>query len=463
MTELEQRVTKFRVKTLLHIATVIVLVFFVCCSPKSAFISESHFESKQRNIGLQPEGSVLQSPHHLSADTHGIIYVSDIEKGQILRFDTEGSFIGEFATDQNIIHPSGISNGQNFIAIIDDSRHQLLVFDKNGNTNWATNDKGQGLEQLFYPKSVAVNPENNNIFVADYGNLRIQEFSSAGIYIKSFIFRSPLHNINQAPRAIAIHKNELFALYPESLEIAVFNLHSTELLHSFSNQTIPQKPLANPKDICLNTDGYLFISDEGKNSIIVLDKQGELQDTINLANDGLHGSNQLEGIYCDALGNVYVTDKKNQRIITLAARTELRLTRQAQFAYEAGHMEDALSTCEKLLQINPQNSEAINIMENALRLMIGKALSEKNHLEAKKLLNQLLSFNPANKFALRRIRLLRWAENKGWMKYAFAGLTCFLLFFATLLTILDYLRQNKNLEPSEQNLEPSEQNLANGT
>jgi hypothetical protein len=84
-------------------------------------------------------------------------------------------------------------------------------------------------------------------------------------------------------------------------------------------------------------------------------------------------------------------------------------------------------------------------------MMITKALDEQDNLNAKKLLQRFLDFNPSNKFAQRRIRLLRWTENKGWMKYAFAGLTCFLLFFALLLTIIEHFYHRK---PNPENATP---------
>jgi tetratricopeptide (TPR) repeat protein len=243
----------------------------------------------------------------------------------------------------------------------------------------------------------------------------------------------------------------LFALYPESQEIGVFNLHTTEFLRTISNYNIREKPFISPKDLTISPDGYLFISDEGKNSIIVLNRQGEFQDIINISGDGSENNSQIEGINCDHFGNLYVADKKNQRVIMFAVRTELKLTRQAQINFNAGKLEEAIEVCENLLHLNPQNKEAVEMIENSLRMMITKALDEQDNLNAKKLLQRFLDFNPSNKFAQRRIRLLRWTENKGWMKYAFAGLTCFLLFFALLLTIIEHFYHRK---PNPENATP---------
>ena len=45
---------------------------------------------------------------------------------------------------------------------------------------------GRGNGQFNQPSGIAIDPTSHNIVVADYGNNRVQIFSSAGVYLSQF-------------------------------------------------------------------------------------------------------------------------------------------------------------------------------------------------------------------------------------------------------------------------------------
>ena len=64
---------------------------------------------------------------------------------------------------------------------------QILVYNENTRyqPKWSKCDRGSGDNQLYYPWGIATNPMNENIYVADQSNHRVQIFSREGEWIRS--------------------------------------------------------------------------------------------------------------------------------------------------------------------------------------------------------------------------------------------------------------------------------------
>ena len=64
---------------------------------------------------------------------------------------------------------------------------QILVYNENTRyqPKWSKCDRGSGDNQLYYPWGIATNPMNENIYVADERNHRVQIFSREGEWIRS--------------------------------------------------------------------------------------------------------------------------------------------------------------------------------------------------------------------------------------------------------------------------------------
>jgi tripartite motif-containing protein 71 len=66
------------------------------------------------------------------------------------------------------------------VYIADTLIDRISNFNSNGNfiTKWGSNGTGDG--QFFFPNDIGVDSRTGNVYVADYGNNRIQEFDSNG-------------------------------------------------------------------------------------------------------------------------------------------------------------------------------------------------------------------------------------------------------------------------------------------
>jgi RHS repeat-associated protein len=97
-------------------------------------------------------------------DSSGNIWVVDKENNRIEKFSSSGTFIQAMGF--------GVSNGEKAYEIC--------------TTTCKAGILGSGNGQFDKPSGISVNQSTGNVYVSDYGNDRIQEFSSSGTFIRTF-------------------------------------------------------------------------------------------------------------------------------------------------------------------------------------------------------------------------------------------------------------------------------------
>jgi DNA-binding beta-propeller fold protein YncE len=151
----------------------------------------------------------LDSPEGVAVDADGNVYVADpnvtgsTANDRLLKFDANGVFLdviaapgsssppipaGEVADPSSIaIAPSGdIYLTERYSNVNDRVSH----FDELGNIVGTWGDYGTGNGEFRTPKGIAVD-SLGDVYVADYGNDRIQKFTSAGNLITSWTVTNP--------------------------------------------------------------------------------------------------------------------------------------------------------------------------------------------------------------------------------------------------------------------------------
>ncbi|MGB9940271.1 6-bladed beta-propeller [Methanosarcina sp.] len=99
----------------------------------------------------------------------------------VAKWGSYGSSDGQFKT------PIGIDvDSLDNIYVADFGNHRIQKFDSNGNfiTRWGS--EGTGTGQFKYPRDVAVD-SSDNVYVAEERNNRIQKFDSNGNFINQWV------------------------------------------------------------------------------------------------------------------------------------------------------------------------------------------------------------------------------------------------------------------------------------
>ena len=131
----------------------------------------------------------LAFPSRLAIDSNDILYVTEPDNGRVQKFTTAGQFAGTIAEGQ-LSFPVGIdvdSSDNVYVAESGASGNpsQIDKFTSSGQfiTSWGSLGSDPG--QLNQPKGLTID-EDNNVYVADEFNNRIQKFDSNGNFITEF-------------------------------------------------------------------------------------------------------------------------------------------------------------------------------------------------------------------------------------------------------------------------------------
>ncbi len=187
--------------------------------------------------------------------------------------------------------------------------------------------EGSGNGQLSRPGGMARDKEGN-IWVVDYGNNRVEEFSSGGTFIRQFGSAGSGNGQFKYPAGIAIDgegnvwiadtgNNRLEKFSSTGTFIRVVELKSTEKQYRFDE----------PMDIVYSpVNSMLYVADAGNNGIRVFNMEGQVQSKIGTGS-GLPGTgpgqfSHPEGLAIDSSGDVWVADTDNNRVQELNSKGE---------------------------------------------------------------------------------------------------------------------------------------------
>lgn len=127
-------------------------------------------------------------PNGIVVDRDGTIYVAEALNHRIQKLTPEGSFIADWkGPDPGLYGPRKIAMGpgQSFY-VVDQGRSRIVRFDKDFKVLATWGGKGKGDGQFDDPTSVAVDPGSNKVYVADPRNQRIQVFDAIGKFLASW-------------------------------------------------------------------------------------------------------------------------------------------------------------------------------------------------------------------------------------------------------------------------------------
>ena len=271
----------------------------------------------------------------LAFDNNGSLYHVDVLNRVINKFDRNGTLLMSLGKDV-VRSPGGIvidSSGNIFIS---DKAEGIMKFDSNGEFIESLDNIGNGSNQYDSPRGIAMDP-TNNLYVADGTGHRIQVFDDNGTYLKTIgnvispENTSDLPNYNKMDPSLPwsyLHlpfdikldsQDNVFVADTVNNRIQKFDSEGNFLLNigRASDQRIGpfEGQFNRPRALAIGADDSVFVADTYYNRIQVFDNNGKFIKAFGSLGSEPGQFSSPSGIAIDkSTGNVYVADSGNGRI-----------------------------------------------------------------------------------------------------------------------------------------------------
>lgn len=254
-------------------------------------------------------------PNRISLSPDGLLYISESQHSRISIFRRDGTKVrsigmigsppfGYARTTGTAVH----SNGNIYVSTFASKVYRL---DKKGEVIASVGKEGTGNGEFKWADGIKI--FNDQLYVCDYGNSRINVFDLDLKFIRTFgkSTDGPGLLIHPADIALDTRGNVYVADY-SSHKVVVFSPEG-EYIAYFGGEGEEKGKLKNPVGIC-TTPHYVYVSEQGNNRISIFHTSGQFVGTLCKPGSGEGELNYPWGLAVDQDGFLFICDSKNSRI-----------------------------------------------------------------------------------------------------------------------------------------------------
>ena len=232
----------------------------------------------------QGDGQFLV-PYGLDVDTRGHVWVADRGNHRIQQFDSKGNFISKFGNEDS--HPSSklgkfdnprhveVDRNLKFVYVADSKNNRIQQFDLNGTFVRALGQLGDKTGEFNLPTTIEQDSKGN-FFVTERGNERIQKFDSNWNPILSWGSKGSYNNQFCHLEHLALDKHDnVYVTDPQSdpdcsMHARVLKFDSNgEFLAKFGSDGAGAGQLEDPEHLAVDINGDVYVSDRKNSKILV--------------------------------------------------------------------------------------------------------------------------------------------------------------------------------------------------
>ena len=196
----------------------------------------------------------------------GNIYIADINNHRVQVFSCNGDYL--FMFSEKMYHPIGICISLNKVIVTQCSSHCMNVYELRGKLVKSFGSEGNGEGQFKHQHGLDVSDRNNNIYVCDYSNHRVQ------IFTEDLKFHSMLGiGVLKYPREIKVPRDRVLVLDESDPCLFVFSLD-----HVLTNRLITRgnaKQTNSPFCFDIDREYNIIMSDSSNHCVYVFSQEGE--------------------------------------------------------------------------------------------------------------------------------------------------------------------------------------------
>ena len=131
----------------------------------------------------------------------------------------------------------------------------------------AAGKRGRANDELYEPKGLALDEPNQLIYIADWGNSRIQVVSFAGKFLKRFG-----QGILKSPWGIAVTEDNVFVTDIRLHALFLFSKKDYKLVRRTGTFGGGERQLNYPCGLCVDYNGDVYVAESFNNRVSVFSK-----------------------------------------------------------------------------------------------------------------------------------------------------------------------------------------------
>lgn len=222
----------------------------------------------EQMTGISMEKSALWSPGRITVGPDGTLYVVDSYKNHILKFDRNGSYLGDISFPR----VSAIAAARNGTLYIGSHQDYSVSIVKNGQV---AGHFGSGPNEFRSIRDIAFDASTGLIYVVDSVGNAVRIFNESGRYINM------IEGVN-LPIAIEVTSDAVYIIdapvvtdgnsLTTASRVSIFDKNYSLFgsIHDYGKNQIFR-----PTDIAVS-DGIVYVTDAATNAVVLFDEAGNL-------------------------------------------------------------------------------------------------------------------------------------------------------------------------------------------
>lgn len=257
--------------------------------------------------------TILQRPQGGTVDEAGRVYISDVSRAAVFVFDAPAGElrVWEMAgQNERFVAPIGVALGASGEILVTDAELKLVArLDREGKPLASF-----GKDVLRRPTGIARDAARGLIYVADTEADDIKVFRDDGTYVKTLGRSGEGLGEFNGLTYLAYANDELYVADTLNARVQIFS-STHDKVRAFGQRGLYVGDMPRPKGVAVTHDGLVYVVETFYDYLLVFDARGEFLLPIGGSGSGVGQFYLPAGVWTDRAGRVYIADTFNGRVV----------------------------------------------------------------------------------------------------------------------------------------------------
>ena len=207
----------------------------------------------------------------------------------------------------------------NNVYVLDAGNYRIQVVSEKGRYEDQWGSRGDEDGRFDEPAALAVNPDGDFLVVLDQGTFRIHKFELDGTYLLSFGEEGRRKGKFERPVDVTIDTLDYVYVLDRDRKMVLKFHQSGAFVGEWGDKGKPEERLSDPVSIAYSDEltGFIYVLDAGKMALLKYQREGELEEIIKLVPDVLEDGMNPVKVEINNENEVFVLDGLKGKLIKL--------------------------------------------------------------------------------------------------------------------------------------------------